>query len=87
MATQDTETAWYSKTVLRSITLAFQLLYLKELAATVGLLRDQFGDMQAVVDFVSRCGSFLTVRKGINMLSHIKMRDMSIDVGILVYDK
>lgn len=70
----------------RSITLAFRSLQLKELAAIAGLPRDQFGDMQAVVDLVSRCDSFLTVRKGINKLSYIKTCDRSIGVGIVVLE-
>jgi len=72
IAAQDAETTEYCENILRSITLAFRPLQLKELAATAGLPRDQFGDVQAVVDLVRRCGSFLTVRKGIKMLSHIK---------------
>jgi len=65
IAAQDTENTGHCKSILQSITLAFPL-QLKELAATTDLPRDRFGDVRAVVDLVSRCGSFLTVRKGIN---------------------
>ncbi|CAN9292460.1 unnamed protein product [Alternaria alternata] len=72
---EDAETAQYCKDVLRSITLALRPLQLKEVAATAGLPRDEFGDVQAVADLVSRCGSFLTVREAIISFVHLSAKD------------
>lgn len=72
---QDVRTAGYCKATLRSITLAFRPLQLGELAVAAGLPRDQFRDVQAVADLVSRCGSFLTVREGVVSFIHLSARD------------
>ena len=72
---QDVRPAGYCKATLRSITLAFRPLQLGELAVAAGLPRDQFRDVQAVADLVSRCGSFLTVREGVVSFIHLSARD------------
>jgi len=76
IAAQDAETTEYCKNILQSITLAFRPLQLKELAATTGLPRDQFSDIQAVVDLISRCDSFLTIRKGIVSFIHLSAKNL-----------
>ncbi|EUC40026.1 hypothetical protein COCMIDRAFT_109863, partial [Bipolaris oryzae ATCC 44560] len=75
IAGQDTKTAEYCRDILRSITLAFRPLQLRELAVAAGLPRDQFGNVQAVADLASRCGSFLTVRDGIVSFIHLSAKD------------
>ncbi|RII04488.1 hypothetical protein CUC08_Gglean011875 [Alternaria sp. MG1] len=75
IVTQDARTVGYCRGILRSITLAFRPLQLEELAATAGLPRDKFGDVQAVADLVSRCGSFLTVREAIISFVHLSAKD------------
>jgi hypothetical protein len=75
IVTQDARTVGYCRGILRSITLAFRPLQLEELAATAGLPRDEFGDVQAVADLVSRCGSFLTVREDIISFVHLSAKD------------
>jgi hypothetical protein len=72
---QDARTAGYCRGILQSITLAFRPLQLKELAVAAGLPRDEFGDVQAVADLVSRCGSFLTVREGVVSFIHLSAKD------------
>jgi hypothetical protein len=72
---QDARTAGYCKDILRTITLALRPLQLEELAATAGLPGDEFGDVQAVADLVSRCGSFLTVRGGVVSFIHLSAKD------------
>ena len=84
---EDAETARYCKDILRSITLAFRPLQLEELAATAGLPRDEFGDVQAVADLVSRCGSFLTVREDIISFVHLSAKDFfTLGNGWQVFD-
>ncbi|CAN9172452.1 unnamed protein product, partial [Alternaria alternata] len=84
---EDAETARYCKDILRTITLALRPLQLEELAATVGLLRDEFGDVQAVADLVSRCGSFLTVREDIISFVHLSAKDFfTLGNGRQVFD-
>jgi hypothetical protein len=72
---QDARTVGYCKGVLRAITLAFRPLQLGELAVAAGLPKDQFNDVQAVADLVSRCGSFLTVREGVVSFIHLSAKD------------
>jgi hypothetical protein len=87
ITTEDAETARYCKDVLRTITLAFRPLQLEELAATTGLPRDEFGDVQAVADLVSRCGSFLTVREAIISFVHLSAKDFfTLGNGRQVFD-
>jgi hypothetical protein len=84
---EDAETARYCKDILRTITLALRPLQLEELAATVGLPRDEFGDAQAVADLVSRCGSFLTVREAIISFVHLSAKDFfTLGNGRQVFD-
>jgi hypothetical protein len=84
---EDAETARYCKDVLRTITLAFRPLQLEELAATVDLPRDEFSDVQAVADLVSRCGSFLTVREDIISFVHLSAKDFfTLGNGRQVFD-
>ena len=72
---QDEKTAGYCRYIVRSITLAFRPLKLRELAVAVGLPKDQFRDVQAVVDLVGRCGSFLSVREEIVSFIHLSAKD------------
>jgi hypothetical protein len=84
---QDVKTVGYCRDVVRSITLAFRPLQLKELAIAASLPRDQFGDVQAVVDLVSRCGSFLTVREGVVSFIHLSAKDyFTLGNGRQVFD-
>ncbi|CAN9292558.1 unnamed protein product [Alternaria alternata] len=87
IVTQDARTVGYCRGILRSVTLAFRPLQLEELAATVGLPRDKFSDVQAVVDLVSRCGSFLTVREDIISFVHLSAKDFfTLGNGRQVFD-
>jgi hypothetical protein len=72
---QDTMTVQYCKSVLKAVTLAFRPLGAQELAIAAGLPRNHFGSVQAVVDIVSRCGSFLAVREGIVSFIHLSAKD------------
>jgi hypothetical protein len=84
---QDARTAGYCRDILRSITLAFRPLQLEELAATAGLPRDKFRDVQAVADLVGRCGSFLTVREGVVSFIHLSAKDFfTLGNGRQVFD-
>jgi hypothetical protein len=69
------DVAGYCKAILRSVRLTFRPLQLEELAVTAGLPRDQFGNVQAVADLVSRCGSFLTMREGVVSFIHLSAKD------------
>jgi hypothetical protein len=87
IVTQDARTVGYCKDVLQSITLALRPLQLEELAATAGLPRDRFSDVQAVADLVSRCGSFLTVREDIISFVHLSAKDFfTLGNGRQVFD-
>jgi hypothetical protein len=87
IVTQDARTVGYCRGILRSITLAFRPLQLEELAATAGLPRDKFSDVQAVADLVSRCGSFLTVREDIISFVHLSAKDFfTLGNGRQVFD-
>jgi hypothetical protein len=69
------------------IALAFRPLQLEELAVAPGLLRDQFSDVQALADLVSRCGSFLTVREGIVSFIHLSAKNFfTLGNGRQVFD-
>jgi hypothetical protein len=70
--TTDTDYCW---DILRSTTLAFRPLKLEELAIAADLPKDLCNDVQAVVDLVSRCGSFLTVRHGVVSFIHLSAKD------------
>jgi hypothetical protein len=75
IAAQDAQTAEYCKSTLRTITFAFRPLQLDELAVAAGLPKDWFSDVRAVVDLLSRCGSFLTVREGVVSFIHLSAKD------------
>ena len=84
---QDVRTVRYCKDTLQSITLAFRPLQLGELAVATGLPKDQFNDVQAVVDLVGRCGSFLTVREGVVSFIHLSAKDFfTLGNGRQVFD-
>ncbi|KAH6861235.1 hypothetical protein B0T12DRAFT_452600 [Alternaria alternata] len=84
---QDARTAGYCKDILRTSTLVFRPLQLDELAVAAGLPRDQFRNAQAVVDLVSRCGSFLTVREGVVSFIHLSAKDFfTLGNGRQVFD-
>lgn len=72
---QDAETVGFCRDVLRTITLAFRPLQVSELAVAAGLPSCSFRGMQAVLDLVSRCGSFLTVREGVVSFIHLSAKD------------
>jgi hypothetical protein len=72
---QDAKTEEYCKAVLRSITLACRPLQREELVVAANLPTNHFHDVQAVVDLVSRCGSFLTVREGVVSSVHLSAKD------------
>jgi hypothetical protein len=84
---QDARTVGYCEEILRTITLAFRPLQLEELAATTGLPKDWFRDVRAVVDLVSRCGSFLTVCEDVVSFIHLSARDyFTLGNGRQVFD-
>ncbi|KAJ4331972.1 hypothetical protein N0V95_009773, partial [Ascochyta clinopodiicola] len=72
---QDARTVEYCRAVLRSLTLAFRPLQREELVVAAGLPTYHFQDVQAVVDLVSRCGSFLNVREGVVSFVHLSAKD------------
>jgi hypothetical protein len=83
---QDAKTVGYCKAVLRTVTLAFRPLQLNELALSAGLPSKWFSNMQAVVDLVSRCGSFLTVRDGVVSFIHLSAEDyFTVGNGLQVF--
>jgi WD40 repeat protein len=73
--TQDTMTVRYCSEILKSTTLALRPLQIWELVVMASLPSDQFCNVQAVLDLVSRCGSFLTVREGIVSFIHLSAKD------------
>jgi hypothetical protein len=84
---QDARTMGYCRAILRSVTLAFRPLQLRELAVAASLPSDQFSDLQAVVDLVSRCGSFLTVRQGVVPFIHLSAKEFfTLGKGRQVFD-
>jgi hypothetical protein len=84
---QDARTAGYCNDILRTSTLVFRPLQLDELAVAAGFPRDQFRNAQAVVDLVSRCGSFLTVREGVVSFIHLSAKDFfTLGNGRQVFD-
>jgi hypothetical protein len=79
---QDVRTVGYCRSILRAAALEFRPLQLGELAVAASLPRDQFGDLQAVLDLLSRCGSFLTIREGVVSFIHPSARDyFTVDNG------
>lgn len=87
IAARNDETAEYCKSTLRTVTLAFRPLQLEELAVVAGLPKDEFSDVQAVADLVSRCGSFLTVREGVVSFIHLSAKDFfTLGNGRQVFD-
>jgi hypothetical protein len=87
IAGQDAKTAEYCRAILRSITLAFRPLQLRELAVAAGLPRYQFGNVQAVANIVGRCGSFITVREGVVSFIHLSAKDyFTLGGGQQVFD-
>jgi hypothetical protein len=62
---QDARTSRYCRSILWAVTLAFRPLAAEELAIAAGLPCEHFGSVQTVIDLVSRCGSFLTVRENV----------------------
>ncbi|KAF2015094.1 WD40 repeat-like protein [Aaosphaeria arxii CBS 175.79] len=75
LAQKDVQTAKYCKDILRSTTLAYRPLHLEEIAMVAGLPNDLFHQVKAIVDLVSRCGSFLTIRQNIVSFIHLSARD------------
>ncbi|KAF2266729.1 hypothetical protein CC78DRAFT_124362 [Lojkania enalia] len=71
----ETQMAQFCKDILRSVALAYRPLQLEEVATTAGLPMDQFKDVQEVIDLVSRCGSFLTIREGTVSFVHLSAKD------------
>jgi hypothetical protein len=72
---QDAETAQYCRDALEMMSLAFRPLQLEELAIAAGLPSGRFTGEEAMPDLVSRCGSFLTVRKGVVSFVHLSAKD------------
>jgi hypothetical protein len=72
---QDPRTAGYCTSILRAVTLAFRPLGAPELATAAGLPHKHFGSMQAVLDVINHCGSFLTLREGIVSFIHLSAKD------------
>jgi hypothetical protein len=84
---QDTRTMGYCRDILRSITLAFRPLQVRELAVAAGLPKDQFSDAKAVIDLAKRCGSFLTVREGVVSFIHLSAKEyFTVGNGKQVFD-
>ncbi|KAF1835058.1 hypothetical protein BDW02DRAFT_310937 [Decorospora gaudefroyi] len=75
LAQHNVKTAEFCKAVLRAVTIAFRPFRLRELVVVAGLPSDEFDDPQAVVDLVSRCGSFLTIRQDTASFIHLSAKD------------
>ena len=75
LAQKRTQTTEFCKDILRSVTLAYRPLRVEEVAATAGLPLNQFGNVQGVLDLISRCSSFLTVRDGTVFFVHLSAKD------------
>jgi WD40 repeat protein len=75
LAQKDIKTAEYCKRILRSVTVAFRPLHLREVLIVAGLPSDQFHGTQEVADLVSHCGSFLTVRQDTVSFIHLSAKD------------
>ena len=67
---QDVRTVRYCRSILRAIILIFRPLQLGELAVFAGLPCGHPGGVQAVIDLVSCCSSFLTVHDGVVSFIH-----------------
>lgn len=63
------------KQILRTVTVTFRPLLLRELAATAGLPEALFDSTSSLHDLVDRCGSFLTVREGAIHFIHQSAKD------------
>ncbi|RDW66409.1 hypothetical protein BP6252_10044 [Coleophoma cylindrospora] len=74
-AQKDAQTRKYCMDVLRSTTLAYRPLRLKEIAVTAGLPIDQFTSVDKVNDLISHCGSFLTIRQDVVSFVHLSVKD------------
>jgi hypothetical protein len=87
IVTQDTRTVGYCRSILRAITLAFRPLNARELTIAAGLPHDLFNSVQAVIDLVSCCGSFLTVLEGVVSFIHLSAKDyFTVGSGQQVFD-
>ena len=75
LAQHNVKTAEFCEAVLRAVTVAFRPLRLRELVVVASLPSDEFDDPQAVVDLVSRCGSFLTISQDTVSLIHLSAKD------------
>ena len=75
ISAQDVRTAGHCRSILRAAALVFRPLLLSELVLSAGLPCDRFSDLQAVIDLVGRCGSFLTVREGVVSFIHLSAKD------------
>jgi hypothetical protein len=69
------QTVRFCTDILRSATLAYRPLRLEEVAVAAGLPTNEFSHAQGVIDLVSRCGSFLTVREGVMFFVHLSAKD------------
>jgi hypothetical protein len=74
LAQKEPETVRFCQDALRSVTLTYRPLQLKELVVAAGLPYDQFDVVHAVSDLVSRCGSFLTIREGTVFFVHLSAK-------------
>jgi hypothetical protein len=75
LAQKEPETVRFCQDVLRSVTLTYRPLQLKELVVTAGLPNDEFDAVQSVSDLVNRCGSFLTIRGENVFFVHLSAKD------------
>ncbi|KAF2229457.1 hypothetical protein EV356DRAFT_475377 [Viridothelium virens] len=75
LAQKHRQTTQFCKDILQSVRLAYRPLQLQEVVVAAGLPKDQFRDVQGVIDLVSRCGSFLVVRDDTLFFVHLSARD------------
>lgn len=75
LAQKRVQTTQFCKNILQSVTLAYRPLRLQEVVVAAGLPKDQFHDEQRIVNLVSRCGSFLSIRDNTLFFVHLSAKD------------
>jgi hypothetical protein len=87
LAQKDADTVQFCKDILRSITLAYRPLHIKELAITADLPNKLFKEVQEVIDMVGHCGSFLTFQGSTVSFVHLSAKDYFLNgPGLHVFD-
>ena len=76
----DKEDVELCEQILRSVTLAFRPLHLKEVASIANLSGESFETLKDINELVQSCGSFLTIREEIVYFVHQSAKDF-FDIG------